>query len=74
MKNKKETVALKSVFAGVLLTLTKFIVGILTGSIGIISEAAHSLLDLVAAIMTFFAVNVGDKPADKNHNYGHGKV
>jgi len=74
MKNKKETVALKSVFAGVLLTLTKFIVGILTGSMGIISEAAHSLLDLVAAIMTFFAVNVGDKPADKNHNYGHGKV
>ncbi|MEZ7820918.1 MAG: cation diffusion facilitator family transporter, partial [Patescibacteria group bacterium] len=74
MKNKKEIVALGSVFAGVGLTLTKFIVGILTGSMGIISEAAHSLLDLVAAIMTFFAVKVGDKPADEAHNYGHGKV
>ena len=74
MKNKKESVALSSVFAGVFLTLTKFLVEFLTGSMGIISEAAHSLLDLVAAIMTFFAVKVGDKPADKEHHFGHGKV
>ncbi len=74
MKNKKELVAISSVVAGVILTTTKFIVGVLTGSMGILSEAVHSLLDLAAAVMTFFAVKVGDKPADEDHNYGHGKI
>jgi cation diffusion facilitator family transporter len=74
MENKKEKVALSSVLAGVALTCTKFVVGLLTGSMGIISEAAHSLLDLAAAIMTFFAVRFGDKPADESHPYGHGKI
>jgi len=73
-ENKKSAVALSSVFAGLILTGTKFIVGILTGSIGIISEAIHSSLDLVSAIMTFFAVKLGDRPADKDHPYGHGKI
>lgn len=73
-KNEKQTVALNSVFAGGLLTVTKFVVGVLTGSMGIMSEAAHSLLDLVAAIMTFFAVKFGDRPADETHPYGHGKI
>jgi len=72
--NEKKSVALSSVFASLLLTITKFVVGILTGSIGIISEAAHSALDLAAAIMTYFAVKIGDKPADESHPYGHGKV
>ncbi len=74
MKNEKESVALNSVYAGGLLTVTKFIVGLMTGSMGIISEAAHSLLDLVAAIMTYFAVKYGDRPADETHPYGHGKI
>jgi len=71
---KKEKIALSSVFASFFMTVMKLIVGILTGSLGIISEAAHSGLDLVAAIMTFFAVKIGDKPADESHPYGHGKV
>jgi len=74
MTSAKESVALSSVFAGAALTLTKFVVGVMTGSMGIISEAAHSLLDLAAAIMTFFAVRHGDKPADERHPYGHGKI
>src|SRR5260221_10165406 len=47
---------------------------LLTGSLGILAEAAHSGLDLVAALMTFFAVRVADRPADATHHYGHGKV
>ncbi|MFA5855497.1 MAG: cation diffusion facilitator family transporter [Candidatus Gracilibacteria bacterium] len=74
MTNKKESVALSSVMAGVILTFGKAIVGILTGSMGILSEAAHSLLDLAAAIMTYFAVHVSDRPADSDHPYGHGKI
>jgi cation diffusion facilitator family transporter len=72
--NKKSSVALSSVFASALLTFIKLFVGLLTGSIGILSEAAHSLLDLGAAALTFFAVRIGDKPPDKVHPYGHGKV
>ncbi|MFZ3055098.1 MAG: cation diffusion facilitator family transporter, partial [Minisyncoccales bacterium] len=72
--HQKSSVALSSILASVLLTVTKFITGILTGSMGIISEAAHSLLDLGAATLTYFAVKVGDKPADEDHPYGHGKV
>jgi cation diffusion facilitator family transporter len=71
---KKENVALSSVMSGFLLTGLKLVVGILTGSMGIISEAAHSALDLVAAFITFFAVKISKKPADTTHNFGHGKV
>lgn len=74
MINKKKAVAISSVIAGAALTITKLIVGLLTGSMGIISEAAHSLLDLGAAILTFFAVHFGDRPADETHPYGHGKI
>lgn len=72
--NKKQSVALSSVFASLLLTVLKLIVGLLTGSMGILSEATHSLLDLGAALITFFAVRVGDKEADEDHNYGHQKI
>lgn len=65
---------MNSVLAGGLLTVTKFLVGFLTGSMGIMSEAAHSLLDLMSAIMTYFAVKFGDRPADESHPYGHGKI
>lgn len=71
---EKSKVALTSVFAAIFLTVSKLVIGILTGSLGILSEALHSGLDLVAAVITYFSVKVSDKPADKNHNYGHGKI
>lgn len=74
MSLEKKSAALLSVVAAVFLTIFKLIVGLLTGSLGILSEALHSALDLVAALVTFFSVRVSDKPADKEHNYGHGKI
>lgn len=74
MNPEKKSVALSSVFASLGLTLIKLIVGLMTGSIGILSEAAHSFLDLGAASLTYFAVSVGDRPPDKKHPYGHAKV
>ncbi|MBI3086815.1 MAG: cation-efflux pump [candidate division NC10 bacterium] len=71
---RKLRVALTSVIAAVGLTATKGIVGWQTGSLGILSEAAHSGLDLVAALITFFAVRMADRPADQDHHYGHEKV
>src|SRR5512137_525973 len=66
--------ARSSVLAAVFLTGMKLLVGLATGSLGILSEAAHSGLDLGAALMTWFAVRISDKPADETHHYGHGKV
>lgn len=71
---EKKRVAFSSVVASLFLTAGKLFVGFLTGSLGIISEAAHSALDLFAALLTFFAVRVSDKPADKEHQYGHAKI
>jgi len=71
---QKVRVALTSVIAAVGLTASKAVVGWQTGSLGILSEAAHSGLDLVAALITLFAVRVADRPADQDHHYGHGKV
>ncbi|MDB5367130.1 MAG: cation diffusion facilitator family transporter, partial [Rhodospirillales bacterium] len=56
------------------LTAMKLVVGIMTGSIGVLSEAAHSALDVVATIITWLAVRVSDKPADREHPYGHQKM
>jgi cation diffusion facilitator family transporter len=67
-------VALTSVAAALLLTGTKIVAGLMTGSLGILSEAAHSSLDLVAAGVTVLAVKASARPADDNHPYGHGKV
>ncbi len=74
MQDIKERVALSSIAASAGLTVTKGIVGFLSGSLAILSEAAHSLIDLVATIMTYFAVRISGKPADEEHHYGHGKV
>ena len=63
---EKKKVALISVFAAIILTGFKLIIGLLTGSLGILSEALHSGLDLVAAVITYFSVRVSDVPADKN--------
>jgi cation diffusion facilitator family transporter len=73
-RKDKRSAALSSVIAAIGLTAFKLIVGLLTNSLGILAEAAHSGLDLVAAAMTFFAVQVSDKPADKEHPFGHGKI
>jgi cation diffusion facilitator family transporter len=74
MTSEKERVALGSIAASGGLTLAKGVVGFLTGSLAILSEAAHSLIDLGATVMTFFAVRVAGRPADEEHHYGHGKV
>lgn len=71
---EKKAVAASSVAAAVFLTGFKLVVGIMTGSLGIISEALHSALDLVAAGITWFAVRISDRPADTDHHYGHGKI
>ncbi len=71
---EKSQAALSSVVAAVGLTTFKIIVGTFTGSLGILAEAAHSGLDLVAALVTFLAVRVSGKPADVEHHYGHGKI
>jgi len=73
-EREKLTAALNSVMAALLLTGLKLIVGWLSGSLGILAEAAHSGLDLVAALVTLFAVHASNKPADQGHAYGHGKV
>lgn len=71
---EKNIVAAGSVLGAIILTALKIVVGILTSSLGILAEAAHSSLDLAAALITLFAVRISDRPADNTHLYGHGKV
>src|SRR5918999_1076416 len=66
--------ALVSVLAAAALVVIKLATGLATGSLGLLSEAAHSGTDLVAALLTFFAVGVAGRPADPGHQYGHGKA
>ena len=73
-QREKQWVASTSVAAAVGLTGFKLAIGLMTGSLGILAEAAHSGLDLAAAVMTLVAVRVAAKPADGDHLYGHGKV
>ena len=70
----KRWVALSSLLAAILLTGTKLGIGWWTNSLGILSEAAHSALDLVAAAVTLWAVRAASRPADREHPYGHGKI
>jgi len=72
--NAKTSIARLSVASNSLLIVMKVIVGIMSGSVSIISEAIHSSMDLVAALIAFFAVRVSDTPPDLKHPYGHGKV
>lgn len=74
MEKEKKRVALVSVLAAIVLTGIKLFIGLITGSLGILSEALHSGLDLVAAVITYFSVRISDKPADKEHHFGHGKI
>ncbi len=71
--NKKVRVARLSVLSNSLLIALKLVSGILSGSVSIISEAIHSSMDLLAAIIAFFAVRISDNPPDSRHPYGHGK-
>jgi len=71
---EKQAAALRSLLAAVGLTAFKIVVGVATGSLGILAEAAHSGLDLVAAGLTFVAVRLSGRPADREHLYGHGKI
>src|SRR6266849_1235705 len=74
MQADKERVALTSVAASGGLTIAKAVVGLLSGSLALLSEAAHSALDFAATVMTWYAVRISGKPADAEHHYGHGKV
>ncbi len=71
---KKNEVAVLSVLSNVLLIIIKIIVGILSGSVSIISEAIHSLVDLAASFIALCSINLASKPADRDHPYGHGKI
>lgn len=73
MLNKKQAAGL-SVFSNAALALLKLVVGIFSGSMSIVAEAAHSAVDLIASSIAYFSVSVSDRPADKEHPYGHGKI
>src|ERR1700678_1934155 len=72
--NAKRPAALFSVLPPFGVPVLKLLTGLLTGSLGMLSEAAHSGIDLIAAAITFFSVQVSDRPADASHTYGHGKI
>jgi len=72
--SEKNAAALNSVAAALLLTALKVVIGLWSGSLGILAEAAHSAMDVAAAVITMFAVRAASKPADRGHAYGHGKV
>ena len=72
--SKKSQVAILSVGSNTLLIAMKIVVGLLSGSVSIISEAIHSFMDLVAAVIAFFSVKYSDDPPDDQHPYGHGKI
>ncbi len=71
---QKERVARWSVLASFALTVGKLLAGVFSGSLALLSEAAHSLIDTFATLVTWFAIRVSNKPADEDHNYGHGKI
>jgi cation diffusion facilitator family transporter len=70
----KQRVARDSMLAAAVMTVLKLAAGLVSGSLGVLSDAAHSGLDLVGAALTYFSVRVSDMPADEDHTYGHGKI
>jgi len=74
MSDVKQRVALTSIAASAGLTTAKGVIGVMSGSLALLSEAAHSFIDLGATVMTYFAVRTSGKPADAEHHYGHGKI
>jgi cation diffusion facilitator family transporter len=71
--SRKVRIARLSIASNTLLIIMKFVVGIISGSVSIMSEAIHSGMDLIAAIIAYFSVRVSDNPPDERHPYGHGK-
>jgi cation diffusion facilitator family transporter len=71
---EKRAVSRNSMIAAAAMTLLKLVAGVISGSLAVLSDAAHSGLDLAGAALTFFSVRVSDKPADEDHPYGHGKI
>lgn len=74
MFNRKSKAAAVSIASNSLLILLKLVAGIFTGSISLIAEAIHSLMDLAAAVIAFISVRIADRPADERHPFGHGKA
>jgi cation diffusion facilitator family transporter len=74
VQKKKVSAARLSIISNITLMILKLIIGIVTGSVAIISEAIHSGVDLLAAVIAFFSVKTSGKPADTEHPFGHGKV
>lgn len=74
MQQTKQSAALWSIFASFIIAVGKGVTGVMTGSLALISDAAHSLLDVASTTMTYWAIKAADKPADNEHHYGHGKV
>jgi cation diffusion facilitator family transporter len=74
ISQEKRRVARLSMSAGLVMTVLKLAAGLLSGSLGLLSDSAHSGLDLACSALTFFSVNVSDRPADEDHTYGHGKI
>jgi cation diffusion facilitator family transporter len=72
--DERQRTALLSVIAAIALVAIKLAAGVISGSLGLVAEAAHSATDLVAALLTLFAVRVAVRPADREHHYGHGKA
>ncbi|MCA3560974.1 MAG: cation diffusion facilitator family transporter [Aestuariivirga sp.] len=72
--HEKQSVALISMGASAALAVAKFLAALFTGSLGILSEAIHSLIDFGATILTYLALRVSDRPADDQHHYGHAKI
>ena len=70
---RKQKAARMSIVVTTSLTLSKLVIGVMTGSIAIISEALHSMMDMVAALVAFFSIKLGGEPADRTHHYGHTK-
>src|SRR5674476_1648922 len=72
--NAKVSIARLSILSNTLLIVMKLVVGLISGSVSILSEAIHSSMDLIAAVIAFFSVRVSDNPPDSRHPYGHGKI
>jgi cation diffusion facilitator family transporter len=70
----KERAALTSIAVSALMTAAKFAAGLASGSLAILSEAGHNLADVATTILTYFAIRIGNKPADEDHQFGHAKV
>jgi len=73
-QNRKRNAAILSIISNTLLVIGKLIVGLMSGSVGVLSEAVHSMTDLVASVVAFFSVRASDTPPDAEHPYGHGKI